>query len=131
MNKLQLLGRITKQPQLQISKGGQAYTTITLAVDDRGNEKKPVDFIDVKAFGKTADILCKFTDKGQCLYIEAKVKQNVYEKEDGNKTYSIDFILQEFEFVGNTPKAENKEAEDEEDEEEETPSESNENNLPW
>lgn len=131
MNKLQLLGRITKQPQLQISKGGQAYTTITLAVDDRGNEKKPVDFIDIKAFGKTADILCKFTDKGQCLYIEAKVKQNVYEKEDGNKTYSIDFILQEFEFIGSTPKAENKEEEDEEEDEEETPNESNENNLPW
>ena len=108
MNKLLLLGRTTKQPELQISKGGQAYTTITLAVDDRGNEKKPVDFIDIKAFGKTADILSKFVDKGQCLYIEAKVKQNVYEKEDGTKNYSIDFILQEFEFVGSAPKQEEK-----------------------
>lgn len=106
MNKLLLLGRTTKKPELQISKGGQAYTTITIAVDDRGNEKKPVDFIDIRAFGKTADILSKFVDKGQSLYVEAKVKQNVYEKEDGTKNYTIDFILQEFEFVGSNAKKE-------------------------
>lgn len=111
MNKILLLGRTTKKPQLNISRSGQAYTTITLAIDDRGNEKKPVDFIDVKAFGKTADILNKFVEQGQILYVEAKAKQNVYEKEDGTKIYTIDFILQEFEFVGATPKKEEAEAE--------------------
>ena len=138
MNKLQLIGRTTKKPELQVSKSGQAYTIITLAVDDKGNDKKLVDFIDIKAFGKVAEILNKFVDKGQQLYIEAKAKQNVYELEDGTKKYSIDFILQEFEFIGSATKAEDKKAEDkkaedkEEDEEDEekTPNESNENDLP-
>lgn len=126
MNKLLLVGRATQKPELTIASSGQAYTKLTIAVDDRGNEKKPVDFIDIKAFGKVADILNKFVEKGQMLAIEAKVKQNVYEKEDGTKNYTNDFILQEFEFVGATPKAEAEapkaEAEAPKDEKE---------NLPW
>lgn len=126
MNKILLLGRTTKQPELKIASNGSAYTIITLAVDDRGNEKQPVDFFDIKVFGKSADIICKFVGKGQGLLIEAKAKQHVYEKEDGTKVYSIDFILQGFEFVGSTPKAEGT-TETEETEAEEQ----DENNLPW
>lgn len=122
MNKILLLGRATRKPELFITKSGQAYAKLTLAIDDRGNEKQPVDFFDIKAFGKVADILNKFVEQGQILSIEAKAKQNVYEKEDGTKIYAIDFILQEFEFVGSTPKKEEAEAEAPKDEKE---------NLPW
>lgn len=129
MNKLLLVGRATKKPELTIASNGQAYTKLTIAVDDRGNETKPVDFIDIKAFGKVADILNKFVEQGQILAIEAKAKQNVYEKTENGETkkiYTIDFILQEFEFVGATPKAEAEapkaEAEAPKDEKE---------NLPW
>ena len=129
MNKILLVGRATKKPLVVISKNGLAYTTITLAIDDRGNEKQPVDFIDVKAFGKVADILNKFVDKGQLLFIEAKAKQNVYEAEDGTKRYTIDFVLQEFEFLsGSTNKAEE---EKKEEATEETKEETNKEDLPF
>ena len=129
MNKILLVGRATKKPLVAISKNGLAYTNITLAIDDRGNEKQPVDFIDIKAFGKVADILNKFVDKGQLLFIEAKAKQNVYEAEDGTKKYTIDFVLQEFEFLSGS----NNKAEEEKKEEatEETKEETNKEDLPF
>jgi len=129
MNKILLVGRATKKPLVAISKNGLAYTTITLAIDDRGNEKQPVDFIDVKAFGKVADILNKFVDKGQLLFVEAKAKQNVYEAEDGTKRYTIDFVLQEFEFLSGS----NNKTEEEKKEEatEETKEETNKEDLPF
>lgn len=111
MNKILFQGRATQKPELTIASNGLAYTKLTLAIDDRGNEKQPVDFFDIKAFGKVAEILCKFVDKGQILLVEAKAKQHVYEKEDGTKNYSIDFILNEFEFVGGQKKAEETPAE--------------------
>ena len=128
MNKILLVGRATEKPLVVISKNGLAYTTITLAIDDRGNEKQPVDFIDVKAFGKVVDILNKFVDKGQLLFIEAKAKQNVYETEEGKKRYTIDFVLQEFEFLSGSNKAKE---EKKEEATEEAKEETNKEDLPF
>lgn len=101
MNNFITMGRATKDPQLQVAKNGKAYAVLSIAVEDRGNEVKPVDFFDVKCFGKPAEIISKFVKKGNQILISCKLKQNVYEKEDGTKNYSIDFILNDFEFVGN------------------------------
>ena len=109
MNKISFIGRSTKDLEIKIAKGGTAYTIISLAVDDRGNEKQPVDFFEIKAFGKVADVLTKFVKKGTQIFVECKAKQNVYEKEDGTKIYSIDFILDQFELLGSAPKAETEE----------------------
>ena len=111
MNKFEIIGRSTKELELKVSSKGLVYTTISIAVDDRGNEKQPVDFFEIKAFGKVADILTKFVKKGTQLYISAKAKQNVFEKEDGTKTYTIDFILNEFELLGSKPQQEAEEEE--------------------
>lgn len=108
MNKLLLIGRATKKPELQISKGGTSYTILSIAVnekvkDENGNNK--VNYIDVKAFDKVANLLNKYVDKGQLLSIDAKVVNNNYEKE-GKTIYSYDFILNEFEFLGSAKKEE-------------------------
>ena len=101
MNSFISMGRATKDPVLQVAKNGKAYTTLSIAVDDRGNEEKPVDFFEIKCFGKPAEIITKFVRKGNQILVNCKLKQNVFEKEDGTKNYSIDFILTDFEFVGN------------------------------
>lgn len=121
MNNFISMGRATKDPQLQVAKNGKAYAVLTIAVDDRGNEQKPVDFFDIKCFGKVADIITKFVKKGNQILVSCKLKQNVYEKEDGTKNYSIDFILNDFEFVGSKP--------EEAKEQEETPKEETASNV--
>lgn len=105
MNKLILKGRTTKESDLRIASNGKGYCILSVAVDDRGNEDKPTDFFDIKCFGKTAEIVSKFVGKGQEILIEAKIKQNNYEK-DGVKYYGYDFILDSFEFCGSAPKKE-------------------------
>lgn len=102
MNKTQFIGRLTKDVEIGIAKSGLAFGKLSLAVNrdykDENGEKQ-TDFFDFKIFGKGADILHKFTQKGDLLYVEAQARQNVYEKEDGTKNYAIDFIINNFEFL--------------------------------
>lgn len=110
MNKLLLIGRATKKPDLQISKNGMSYAILSIAVnekqkDENGNNK--VNYIDIKAFDKVANLLNKYVEKGQLLSIDAKVVNNNYEKE-GKTIYTYDFILNEFEFLGSGKKEEEK-----------------------
>ena len=110
MNKTQFIGRLTKDVEIGIAKSGLAFGKLSLAVNrdykDENGEKQ-TDFFDFKIFGKGADILHKFTQKGDLLYVEAQARQNVYEKEDGTKNYTIDFIINNFEFLQQKPKEEN------------------------
>lgn len=90
MNSLNLVGRIVRKPEM---KGNVALFTV--AVDkvvksDSGYENK-TDFVPMKAFGKTAESLVKYTDKGTLISVEGKVSTGSYEK-DGEKKYSLDLI---------------------------------------
>ena len=131
MNKTILMGRATKNPELKVAQNGKAYCILSLAVDDRGNEEKPTDFFDIKCFGKGAEIIAKFVDKGAQILVSCKAKQNVYEKQDGSKVYGIDFLLEDFDLIGN------KKPEEEKQETPETPAEpteqekANNNELPF
>lgn len=109
MNKTQFIGRLTKDIEINVAKNGLAYGKFSLAVNrDYKDEKgeRQTDFFDFKIFGKGADILKKFTSTGDLLYVEAQARQNIYEKEDGTKNYSIDFIVNNFEFLQQKPKEE-------------------------
>ena len=109
MNKVQFTGRLTKDVELSVAKNGLAFGKLSLAVNrdyKDENGERATDFFDFKIFGKGADILKKFTQKGDLLYIEAQARQNVYEKEDGTKIYSIDFIVNNFEFLQQKTKEE-------------------------
>jgi len=110
MNKTQFIGRLTKDVEIGVAKNGLAFGKLSLAVNrdykDENGERQ-TDFFDFKIFGKGADILHKFTQKGDLLYVEAQARQNVYEKEDGTKNYTIDFIINNFEFLQQKTKEEN------------------------
>ena len=102
MNKVILMGRLTKDPELKYSTGERqmAVAKYTLAVDRRvkGNEKE-TDFINCIAFGKNAEFTEKYFKKGQRVLIEGRIQTGSYINKDGKTVYTTDVIVDSGEFA--------------------------------
>lgn len=95
MNNVELIGRLTKEPELKsFGKGKNAVDLcrFTLAVRDgldaEGNER--TQFISCAAWGKVTEILDKYVKKGDMLAVDGKIVNNNYEDKNGNKVYSME-----------------------------------------
>lgn len=103
MNKVNLLGRVVKDLELKTSEDGEhVYTNFTIVTDEyAGKEKGRVsNFINVVAFGKKAETLCKYVTHGRELAITGKLENSSYINKEGIKKYSTKVLLEDFNFVG-------------------------------
>lgn len=82
VNRVFLVGRVGKKPELQEGKSGKLYCRFSLATDGIGD--RPTNWHDVTCFGKTAENVCKFVDKGSVVSVEGSIQYGEYEK-DGVK----------------------------------------------
>lgn len=101
MNNVQLVGRLTKDPDIRTPSSGMAVARFTVAVDripDKNGEKK-ADFPTVIAFGKTAEIVSRFWRKGKPIGVTGRIQTGSYEDRDGKKVYTTDVIADRVEFV--------------------------------
>ncbi len=99
MNKVILIGRLTKDPDLKFAQGtGKAITRFTLAVN-RLMKKDEADFINCIAFGKTGETIAQYLTKGKQLAITGNIRTGSYEAKDGTKKYTTDVIIDSFEFI--------------------------------
>lgn len=99
MNKVVLIGRLTKDPDLKFAQGtGKAITRFTLAVN-RLMKKDEADFINCIAFGKTGETIAQYLTKGKQLAITGNIRTGSYEAKDGTKKYTTDVIIDSFEFI--------------------------------
>lgn len=99
MNTVILMGRTTKDADIRVSQGKDPVTVarFTLAVDRRGKDAE-TDFINMVAFGKTAEFVDKYIHKGTKIVIRGRIQTGSYEK-DGKKVYTTDVIAEEIEFA--------------------------------
>lgn len=95
MNSVVLMGRITKDLELK-DVGSTTMVKFNLAVNRK--KKDEADFINCVAFGKTADIICKYCKKGTQIVVEGRIQTGSYEKE-GKKVYTTDVIVNNFYFT--------------------------------
>lgn len=103
MNKVSLVGRVTRDLELKtFSDGQRSYTYFTIVVNEYAGKEKGIvsNFIDVVAFDKKAEILCKYITKGRELAITGKLENGSYIDKDGVKRYNMKVILEDFNFVG-------------------------------
>lgn len=104
MNKVVLMGRLTKDPDVRYSQGenSQAIARYTLAVDRRfrreGSEQT-ADFIGCVAFGKSAEFAEKYLHKGTKLVVEGRIQTGSYTRQDGTKVYTTDVVVENQEFA--------------------------------
>lgn len=107
MNKVQLVGRLTKDAEVRYSQGDSqmAIARFTVAVDRRGKNNE-ADFISCVAFGKTAEFIEKYFSKGNRIGVCGHIQTGSYTDKDGKKVYTTDVIVDEAEFVENKCNAE-------------------------
>ena len=101
MNSVILLGRITKDLQIQYNANQRAYLSFSVAVDRRfkdQNGNRQADFISCKAFGQTAEFIAKYFGKGKKIALRGSIQTGKYEK-NGATIYTTDVIVDEVEFV--------------------------------
>lgn len=102
MNKVTLIGRLTKDPELKYTPGaGTAVTTVTLAVDRRysKDEKKEADFIPVVIWGKSAESTAQYMKKGLLMGVAGRIQTRTYEATDGGKRYVTEVVAEEIKFL--------------------------------
>lgn len=97
MNKVILIGRNCKEPELKFLAGsGSAICKFTLAVDreyTKSKDKKEVDFINCTAFGKTAEYIANWSCKGKLIAIDGRLQLGNYTNKEGIKIYTTDVII--------------------------------------
>jgi len=104
MNKVILMGRLTRDPDIRYSgtDNQMAVARYTIAVDRRfkkdGGEDS-ADFISCVAFGKTAEFAEKYIRKGTKLLVEGRIQTGSYTNKDGQKVYTTDVVVENSEFA--------------------------------
>ncbi len=102
MNRVVLIGRLTKDPELKFTPGaGKAVTTFTLAVDRRfsTNGQKEADFIPVVVWGKQAESTANYMSKGKLMGVGGRIQTRSYEAKDGTRRYVTEVIADEVQFL--------------------------------
>ena len=97
-NKVFLTGRVTREWEIRATSNGTTIARNSIAVDSGYGDNKRTDFINLTAFGKTAETLEKYGFKGQKLLIEGRIQTGSYEK-DGVKHSTTDIIVDRSEFL--------------------------------
>ncbi|NFD31015.1 single-stranded DNA-binding protein [Clostridium botulinum] len=103
MNKIQLVGRLTKDPELTFAPGtGTAVTKFTLAVNrpqfDKSKQQE-ADFIPCVCFGKRAEAIANYVQKGHRFGLSGRLQINKYVDKEGNNRWSTDIVIEDFEFL--------------------------------
>ena len=103
MNKVILMGRLTRDPEIRYSAGenGTAVARYTLAVDRRfrRDSDATADFISCVAFGKSAEFAERYFHQGIKIALTGRIQTGSYTNRDGQKVYTTDVIVEEQEFA--------------------------------
>ena len=101
MNRVNLVGRLCKDTELRET-GKNKYIRFNLAVNRRivkEDGTREADFISCVAWNKTAEIINQYFKKGSLIALEGRIQTGSYDKENGEKVYTTDVIVENFDFV--------------------------------
>ncbi len=102
MNKVILIGRLTRDPELRMA-GGSAVCNFSIAAESNytnKNGERAVEFINCSAWGRTADNISKYCTKGSLLSVEGRIRNSSYTAQDGSKRYTTEVVAEEVRFLG-------------------------------
>jgi len=105
-NKVILMGNLTRDPEMRYTPSGTAIAKLGLAVnrvwrDTEGQQKEETTFVDVDAFGKQAETLGQYMQKGRPILIEGRLKLDQWEdKNTGQNRSRLGVVLERFTFIG-------------------------------
>ena len=102
MNKVFLIGRLTRDPELRYTSSNLVNMRTSLAVDRqyaREGEERGTDFINIVAFGNRAETMKKYLTKGSQIAVDGRIQTGSYDGADGKRVYTTDVIVENFQFL--------------------------------
>lgn len=96
MNRVVLVGRITKDLELQKTAGGTSVVKFNVAVQ---RDKDNADFPNIVVYGKMADNLCQYQKKGSLVAIDGRIQTRTYQRQDGSNAYVTEVIASNVEYL--------------------------------
>ena len=96
LNRIVIMGRLTRDPELRRTQNGTAVTSFSVAVDrdfkSRESGEKATDFIDVVAWRQTAEFVCQYFTKGRMAVVEGRLQIRDWKDKDGNNRRSAEVV---------------------------------------
>ncbi len=104
LNKVLLMGNLTRDPELRYLQSGTAVCDFGLAMNRKwrsgtGEQKEEVCFVDVTFFGRTAEVVSEFMKKGRPMFIEGRLKLDTWTGKDGQKRSKLHVIGENMQFI--------------------------------
>lgn len=105
MNKVILMGRLARDPEVRYTANGTCVATLTIATDrpvsrDNAGSAPSADFIPCVAWDRTAELAGNYLAKGRQVLVEGSNRTRSYESKDGNKRYVMEVVIDHIEFIG-------------------------------
>ena len=114
INRVVLVGRLTRDPELRKTTSGNAVATFTVAIDNRlknPDGSKSTSFIPCVVFGNSSDVVAKFARKGMLVGVEGRINQRSYLKADSTKATVFEIICDSVQFLERREEVANEEME--------------------
>lgn len=101
MNKVIMIGRLTRDPEVRYSQSGTTVAGFSIAVDRRFKRdgEPDADFFNCSAFGKTAEFVEKYINKGTKVVVEGRLQNDSYTNKDGQKVTATKIMVDTMEFA--------------------------------
>ncbi|MEO0793928.1 MAG: single-stranded DNA-binding protein [Verrucomicrobiota bacterium] len=104
-NKVILMGNMVADPEMRVTPGGMSICKFTLAVNRQfttkeGEQREEVAYVDVDAFGRSAETISKYLSKGNPILVEGRLRQDKWETPQGEKRSKLMVVCESFKFVG-------------------------------
>ena len=104
VNKVIIIGNLTRKPELRHTRNGTAVTTLSIATNDRrkidGAWKDVPEFHDAILFDRPAENSCKFLDKGRQVYVEGRLQTRKFTDKNGNDRRKTEILVDNVQFLG-------------------------------
>ena len=109
LNKVFLMGNLTRDPELRYTPAGLAVASFGIAINrvttaKTGEQKKEVCYVDINIFGRRAEVVGEYFSKGNPIFIEGRLQFNQWETKEGQKRSTLRVVADNFQFIGGTAK---------------------------
>ena len=98
INKVILMGRLTRDPEMRHTNSGTPVTTFSIAIDNGYGDNKRTDFVNCIAWNKTAEFVTKYFAKGKMIIVIGRITTRSWETQDSKRAYATEVVAKEVSF---------------------------------
>ncbi|MDO5586786.1 MAG: single-stranded DNA-binding protein, partial [Clostridia bacterium] len=95
INKVILMGRLTRDPEMRHTNSGTPATTFSIAINSGYGENQRTDFVNCLAWNKTAEFVTKYFTKGKMIIVIGRITTRSWETQDGKRAYATEVVAKE------------------------------------